>query len=143
MKKTVDRSRSLKTTPFRYCPGCGHIIIHRLIAEVIDGLNIRERVIGIAPVGCAVFAHEYFDFDMLEAAHGRHYLAGLKFRRVEAALDFQKGLLRAGLWTRAHAYHEGHRTVLTKLGLLADAPVVDFMVAQLRKSLQELPASGG
>ena len=71
MKKTVDRPLSLKNTSFRYCPGCGHIIIHRLIAEVIDELNIRERTIGIAPVGCAVFAHEYFNFDMLEAAHGR------------------------------------------------------------------------
>jgi adenosylmethionine-8-amino-7-oxononanoate aminotransferase len=79
----------------------------------------------------------------LEAAHGRHYLAGLKFRRVDAALSFQRHLLQAGLWTRAHAYHEGHRTVLTKLGLLADEPVVDFMVAQLRKGLQELAASGG
>jgi len=82
MKKTVDRSRSLKKTPFRYCPGCGHIIIHRLIAEVIDGLNIRERVIGIAPVGCAVFAHEYFDFDMLEAAHGRPPAAATGMKRV-------------------------------------------------------------
>lgn len=63
--------RSLKDAPFRYCPGCGHSIIHRLIAEVIDELNIRERTIGIAPVGCAVFAYDYFNFDMIEAAHGR------------------------------------------------------------------------
>ncbi len=79
--------------------------------------------------------------DLLEAAHGRHYLAGLKFRRVEAALDFQKRLLRAGLWTRAHAYHEGHRTVLTKLGLLADEAVVDFVVSQFREHLKAMSGS--
>ena len=77
----------------------------------------------------------------LEAAHGRHYLAGLKFRCVDAALDFQKRLLQAGLWTRAHAYHEGHRTVLTKLGLLADEAVVDFMVSQFRKLLKAMPGN--
>ena len=82
MKKTVDRPQSLKNTLFRYCPGCGHIIIHRLIAEVIDELNIRERTIGIAPVGCAVFAHEYFNFDMLEAAHGRPPAAATGMKRV-------------------------------------------------------------
>jgi len=82
MKKTTDRQRSLKKNPFRYCPGCGHIIIHRLIAEVIDALNIRERTIGIAPVGCAVFAYDYFDFDMLEVAHGRPPAAATGMKRV-------------------------------------------------------------
>lgn len=82
MKKTADSPRSLKKKPFRYCPGCGHIIIHRLIAEVIDELGIRERTIGIAPVGCAVFAYDYFDFDMLEAAHGRPPAAATGMKRV-------------------------------------------------------------
>lgn len=82
MKKTTDRQRSLKKNPFRYCPGCGHIIIHRMIAEVIDELNIRERTIGIAPVGCAVFAYDYFDFDMLEVAHGRPPAAATGMKRV-------------------------------------------------------------
>jgi 2-oxoglutarate ferredoxin oxidoreductase subunit beta len=82
MKKTADQPRSLKKNPFRYCPGCGHIIIHRLIAEVVDELNIRERTIGIAPVGCAVFAYDYFDFDMLEAAHGRPPAAATGMKRV-------------------------------------------------------------
>jgi len=82
MKKTGNRPRSLKDVPFRYCPGCGHSIIHRLIAEVIDVLNIRGRTIGIAPVGCAVFAYDYFDFDMLEAAHGRPPAAATGMKRV-------------------------------------------------------------
>jgi 2-oxoglutarate ferredoxin oxidoreductase subunit beta len=71
MIKVFDRPRSLNDVPFRYCPGCGHSIVHRLIAESIDTLNLREKVIGIAPVGCAVFAYDYFHFDMIEAAHGR------------------------------------------------------------------------
>ena len=82
MKKIVDQPLSLKQNPFRYCPGCGHSIIHRLIAGVIDKLNIRERTIGIAPVGCAVFAYDYFDFDMLEVAHGRPPAAATGMKRV-------------------------------------------------------------
>ena len=82
MKKVGNRPRSLKDVPMRYCPGCGHTVIHRLIAEVIDELDIRGRTIGIAPVGCAVFAYDYFDFDMLEAAHGRPPAAATAMKRV-------------------------------------------------------------
>jgi len=71
MTKIFSRPRSLKAAPFRYCPGCGHSLIHKMIAECIDTLEIRNRVVGIAPVGCAVFAYDYFNFDILEAAHGR------------------------------------------------------------------------
>jgi 2-oxoglutarate ferredoxin oxidoreductase subunit beta len=71
MKKVFQRPSSLKQVPFRFCAGCGHSLIHRLIAECIDMLGIREKVVGIAPVGCAVFAYDYFNFDILEAAHGR------------------------------------------------------------------------
>ncbi|MEW5744145.1 MAG: thiamine pyrophosphate-dependent enzyme [Nitrospirota bacterium] len=82
MRKVFERPKSLTAAPFRYCPGCGHSIIHRLIAEVIDDLGIRERTIGIAPVGCAVFANEYFNFDMLEVAHGRPPAAATGMKRV-------------------------------------------------------------
>ena len=54
-----------------YCSGCGHGIIHRIVTEVIDELGVREKTIGIAPVGCAVFAYYYWNFDVTEAAHGR------------------------------------------------------------------------
>ncbi|MHB0958593.1 MAG: aminotransferase class III-fold pyridoxal phosphate-dependent enzyme [Pirellulaceae bacterium] len=74
---------------------------------------------------------------LLQSAHGRGYLAGLKFHQVEAARQFQRQLLAEGLWTRVHAYHEGHRTVLTKLGLLADETVVDFLLARFRKLLKK------
>jgi 2-oxoglutarate ferredoxin oxidoreductase subunit beta len=57
--------------PTHYCPGCTHGLIHRLIAEVIEELNILDKTIGVAPVGCSVLAYEYFACDMFEAAHGR------------------------------------------------------------------------
>jgi acetylornithine/succinyldiaminopimelate/putrescine aminotransferase len=73
----------------------------------------------------------------LQAAHGRGHLAGLKFHEVEDARGFHRALMADGLWTRVHAYHAGHRTVLTKLGLLADETVVDFVLARFRKLLRE------
>ncbi|MFZ5808997.1 MAG: thiamine pyrophosphate-dependent enzyme [Chloroflexota bacterium] len=66
-----QRPQSLAETATHYCPGCTHGIAHRLIAEVMDEMNIRERAIGVAPVGCSVFAYNYFDCDFVEAAHGR------------------------------------------------------------------------
>ena len=66
-----ERPRSLTQAEFHYCPGCTHGIIHRLVAEAIDKLGIEGRTVGIAPVGCAVFAYNYFNCDMIEAAHGR------------------------------------------------------------------------
>lgn len=71
MKKIFSRPKSLKATPFHYCPGCGHSIIHRLIGEVIDEMNLQEKIIGVPPAGCAVLAYNYFDIDMGEASHGR------------------------------------------------------------------------
>ena len=62
---------SMKSAETHYCPGCGHGIAHRLICEVVDDLGIRERTLAVAPVGCAVLAYDYFNFDVTEAAHGR------------------------------------------------------------------------
>ncbi|MBC7190628.1 2-oxoglutarate oxidoreductase [Candidatus Aerophobetes bacterium] len=61
----------MKDAVTHYCAGCGHGIVHRIICEVVDELGIREKIIGICPVGCAVVAYDYFDFDMVEVAHGR------------------------------------------------------------------------
>ena len=71
MKKVFQRPKYLKKAAFHYCPGCGHSIIHRLIAEVIEELGIGEITIGVPPAGCAVLAYDYFDVDMGEAPHGR------------------------------------------------------------------------
>lgn len=70
-KKIFSRPKSLKDKIFHYCPGCGHSIAHRLIAEVIDELDIRGITIGVPPAGCAVLAYNYLDVDMIEAPHGR------------------------------------------------------------------------
>lgn len=66
-----ERPKSLIDVPLHYCPGCTHGIIHRLVAEAIDELGIEGKTVGIAPVGCAVMAYDYFACDMIEAAHGR------------------------------------------------------------------------
>jgi 2-oxoglutarate ferredoxin oxidoreductase subunit beta len=71
MKIVARRPESLTDAKFHYCPGCTHGIIHRLVAECLDELELRENTIGICPVGCAVLAYDYFNCDMLEAAHGR------------------------------------------------------------------------
>jgi 2-oxoglutarate ferredoxin oxidoreductase subunit beta len=82
MQKIFSRPKSLRDIPTHYCPGCGHGTVHRLIAEVVDELGIRERVIGIAPVGCAVIAYDYWDFDCSEAAHGRALAVATAIKRV-------------------------------------------------------------
>ena len=71
MEKVFQKPHALSDVPFHYCPGCPHGIVHRLVAEVIDELGIEGDTIGVAPVGCSVFAYNYFECDMQEAAHGR------------------------------------------------------------------------
>ena len=71
MAIVFQKPKSLTDAVLHYCPGCPHGIIHRLVAEAIDELGIEGRAIGVAPVGCAVMAYDYFTCDMIEAAHGR------------------------------------------------------------------------
>ena len=66
-----EKPKALADVPFHYCPGCTHGIIHRLVAEAIDALGIEGDTVGVAPVGCTVMAYDYFNCDMVEAAHGR------------------------------------------------------------------------
>lgn len=77
-----SRPDSLSETPSHYCPGCTHGVAHRLIAEVMDEMGIREKTIGVAPVGCSVFAYNYFDCDFVEAAHGRAPAMATGIKRV-------------------------------------------------------------
>lgn len=69
--KVYGKPRLMNDNAMHYCPGCSHGVVHKLIAEVIDELGMAEKTIGIAPVGCAVFAYNYLDIDWIEAAHGR------------------------------------------------------------------------
>ena len=114
MKKVYRRPRSLKRNTFHYCPGCGHSIIHRVIAEVIDEMNLQERVIGIPPPGCSVFAYNYFDVDMAESAHGRGaaVATGIKRAFPEAIVFTYQGdgdLAAIGTAETIHAANRGER----------------------------------
>ena len=71
MAIVFEKPKMLADVPLHYCPGCTHGIIHRLVAEAIDELGVGDKAVGVAPVGCAVFAYNYFNCDMYEAAHGR------------------------------------------------------------------------
>ncbi|MHB9131441.1 MAG: thiamine pyrophosphate-dependent enzyme [Armatimonadota bacterium] len=71
MEAVFTRTDGLCDVRLHYCPGCAHGIIHRLVGETLEELGVLERTIGIAPVGCAVFAYDYFSCDMMQASHGR------------------------------------------------------------------------
>jgi len=85
MKTIYMHPKSLKKTPFHYCPGCGHSVAHRLVCEVIDEMGLQERTIGIPPPGCSVFAYNYFDVDMAESAHGRGAAVATGIKRAYPA----------------------------------------------------------
>jgi 2-oxoglutarate ferredoxin oxidoreductase subunit beta len=93
MGKELKKPESLKDVDTHYCPGCGHGIVHRIVAEVIDDLGIREKTVGIAPVGCAVIAYDYWHFDVSEAAHGRALAVatGIKRSRPELVVFTYQG----------------------------------------------------
>jgi len=82
MKKVFTRPKTLKDVAYHYCPGCTHGIAHRLIAETIDELGIQGKTIGMTSVGCSVFTMEYFDLDMVQAAHGRAPAVATGVKRV-------------------------------------------------------------
>ncbi len=82
MELVYQQPASLTDAHTHYCPGCTHGTIHRLIAEVLDELGLREKTIGIAPVGCSVLAYYYFNVDMAEAAHGRAPAMATGVKRV-------------------------------------------------------------
>lgn len=82
MKKVFTKPESLTTAKTIYCAGCGHGIAHRLIAESVDELGLRERTVGVVPVGCAVLGYDYFNFDSTEAAHGRTPAVATGIKRV-------------------------------------------------------------
>ncbi len=86
MGKTFSKPQALSDQPTHYCPGCTHGIIHRLVAEVIDEMEIRGRTVGAAPVGCAVLAYDYFTCDFMEAAHGRAPAVATGIKRVRPDL---------------------------------------------------------
>ncbi|HYE81005.1 MAG TPA: thiamine pyrophosphate-dependent enzyme [Clostridia bacterium] len=114
MAVVFEKTKGLTDKPFHYCPGCTHGIIHRLVAEVLDELNLLDNAIGVAPVGCAVFAYDYFNCDMQEAAHGRAPAAATGIKRVnpESAVFTYQGdgdLASIGAAEIVHAAMRGEK----------------------------------
>lgn len=113
-KRVFSRPESLKDAPTHYCPGCGHSIAHRLVAECLDELGLREKTIGVPPVGCAVLAYNYFNFDMVEAPHGRALAVATGIKRVHPdkfVLTYQGDgdLAAIGTAETIHAANRGER----------------------------------
>ncbi len=114
MGKTFSRPEALSNAHTHYCPGCTHGIAHRLVAEVIDELGIRGRTVGIAPVGCAVMAYNYFSCDFQEAAHGRApaMATGMKRVRPDLMVFTYQGdgdLASIGMGEIIHAANRGEK----------------------------------
>jgi len=111
MQTVFKRTPSLIDCPTHYCPGCGHGIAHRLVAETIDELGIRGRTIGIAPVGCAVLLYDYIDVDCVEVAHGRAPAVATGMKRTnpdKIIFSYQGDGDLAAIGT-AEIIHAGHR----------------------------------
>ena len=107
-----QRPHALTDAQFHYCPGCSHGIVHRLVAEAMDELGIEGRTVGIAPVGCAVFAYDYFNCDMVQAAHGRAQAVatGIKRARPDSIVFTYQGdgdLAAIGIAETVHAATRG------------------------------------
>ena len=66
-----EKTKVMNDVPMHYCPGCSHGVVHKIVGEIIEEMGIQDKTIGVAPVGCAVFAYKYLDIDWQQAAHGR------------------------------------------------------------------------
>lgn len=83
--RVYGKPKLMNDNPMHYCPGCSHGVIHKLIAEVVTDMELEEKVIGVSPVGCAVFAYNYIDIDWIEAAHGRAPAVATAAKRLNPA----------------------------------------------------------
>lgn len=115
--KVYARPRLLTENITHYCPGCSHGVVHRLVAELLDEMGLEDRAIGIAPVGCAVFAYNYIDIDWIEAAHGRAPALATAASRLnpEALVFTYQGdgdLAAIGTAETIHACNRGENIVI-------------------------------
>jgi 2-oxoglutarate/2-oxoacid ferredoxin oxidoreductase subunit beta len=114
MTVVFERPHALTDAPFSYCPGCTHGVIHRLIAETLDELGVEGTTVGVAPVGCAVLAYEFFACDMVQAAHGRAPAVATAIKRVapgNVVFTYQGDgdLASIGMAETIHAASRGER----------------------------------
>jgi 2-oxoglutarate ferredoxin oxidoreductase subunit beta len=112
--KTFSKPEALSDAHTHYCPGCTHGIAHRLVAEVLDELNLTGKTVGIAPVGCAVLSYNYFNCDFQEAAHGRAPAMATGIKRVRPDLNVftyqgDGDLASIGMGEIIHAANRGEK----------------------------------
>lgn len=112
MKKIQGRTESITAEPFTYCPGCSHGIVHRLIAESIDELGIKEKTIGVSSIGCSVRCWKFLDYDFVQGAHGRGMAVatGLKRSQPDKIVFTYQGdgdLMAIGMAETIHAAARG------------------------------------
>lgn len=117
MSVVFDKPHALCDVATHYCPGCTHGIIHRLVAEVIDELDIEGKTVGVCPVGCSVMAYDYFNCDMIEAPHGRApaVATGVKRAKPEAVVFTYQGdgdLAAIGTCETVHAAARGENITI-------------------------------
>lgn len=114
MAVLFEKTKLLTDKQFHYCPGCNHGIIHRLVAEALEESGMGGNIVGVAPVGCSVFAYDYFNVDMLEAAHGRApaVATGVKRAKPDALVFTYQGdgdLASIGTAEIVHVAHRGEK----------------------------------
>lgn len=114
MKVIFEKTKGLTDNPTHYCPGCPHGIVHRLVAECLEELEVLDHAIGIAPVGCSVFAYKYFNCDMQQAPHGRAPAVATGIKRVHPdkfVFTYQGDgdLASIGTAEIVHAAHRGEK----------------------------------
>lgn len=112
MAVVFKKTEGLTETPFHYCPGCTHGVIHRIVGEVLEELGVLGKSIGVAPVGCSVLAYDYFNCDMHEAAHGRAPAVATGVKRVHpdsVVFTYQGDGDLASIGT-AEIIHAAHRS---------------------------------
>ncbi|OPX32607.1 MAG: 2-oxoglutarate oxidoreductase [Candidatus Latescibacteria bacterium 4484_181] len=117
MAKAFSRPATFRDVSTNYCPGCGHGIIQRLVAEVVDEMGIRERTIGLPPVGCAVYLDLYLDFDMVQPAHGRTPAVATGLKRalpdhIIIGYEGDGGLAAIGTAEVIHAANRGENITM-------------------------------
>lgn len=117
MECVYNKPETLTDQPMHYCPGCGHGVVHRVLMEVVEEMGISEKTIGVAPVGCSVFAYMYMNVDMQEAAHGRAsaVATGIKRVRPESFVFSYQGdgdLAAIGTGETVHTVNRGENILM-------------------------------
>ena len=137
------RPETMVDTAMHYCPGCAHSLVHKLIMEVVEEMDIQNKTVGVAPVGCSVFAYDYMDIDMQEAAHGRACAVATALKRLmpdkyvftyQGDGDLAAADVRVRIDAAGHDHAAMERIFLINLGARFrrdDAAVADEDIASL------------